>query len=223
MENKGLGTEWADYLQLQKDRPELFADNGSLHIMLDASVVADYVKRTGRKIGVLYKSAYTMMLVDLVYEEEGSYYAYERLVPAVAKGAVVMITKYEGKMILLKQYRHAIRDYQYAFPRGFAEEGISAEDNCEKELQEEIGAMVKKVSFLGMIAPDSGMQQVQVSAFLCEIEKYDACMHTEGIHKIITVSRDELDKMIASGEITDGFTLAALSLYDAKSDENKGE
>ena len=48
MENKGLGTEWADYLQLQKDRPELFADNGSLHIMLDASVVADYVKRTGR-------------------------------------------------------------------------------------------------------------------------------------------------------------------------------
>lgn len=61
--------------------------------------------------------------------------------------------------MLLKQYRHAIRRMQYAFPRGFAEEDDKTPaDNAIRELQEEIHAVITKSPvFLGRIVADSGL------------------------------------------------------------------
>ena len=210
--NKVLGAEWSRYKKLREERPLLFVDNGLIHIVTDENVVADFQETHNRKIGVVYESAYNMVLVDLVYEEEGKYFAYERLVPAVESGAVVMIPKYKDKVILLNQYRHALRNYQYAFPRGFGEKGLSAEANCKKELMEEIGATVVHTEYLGQVTPDSGVQATVVSVYACEISDYDSSLHSEGIKEILEVSEEQVECMIKNGEITDGFTLAALML-----------
>lgn len=60
-----------------------------------------------------------MMVVDLVFEKPGVYFAYERLLPIMPKGAVVVMAFHKGKVILLHQFRHAIRSYEYALVRGF--------------------------------------------------------------------------------------------------------
>lgn len=213
MNKSSLGNEWARYKKLQEERPTLFADNGPLHIVWDEDIVAAYEKEHHRKIGVLYESPYNMLVVDLVYETEGKYFAYERLIPSVATGAVVMMPFYGDKVILLRQYRHIIRDYQYSFPRGFGEKGLTVEENLRKELMEEIGATVTETKFLGTITPDSGVQANQVSIYACYIDRYDASLHSEGICDIIEVELEELKKMARGGKITDGFTLAALGLY----------
>ena len=213
MNNPRLGTEWLRYKELQTERPALFADNGPIHIVWDETIVEKYEKEHNRKIGVLYESPYNMLVVDLVYETEGRYFAYERLIPAVATGAVVIMPLLGDKVILLRQYRHALRDYQYSFPRGFGEKGLTVEQNLRKELMEEIGATVTETNFLGTITPDSGVQANCVSIYACHIDAYDANLRSEGICDILEVEQDEVRKLATEGRITDGFTLAALGLY----------
>lgn len=211
-----MAMEWKRYLELKQERPDLFNDNGTIHIVMDESIVAAYQEKNNCKIGVVYESAYNIMVVDLVYEEEGKYFAYERLVPAVESGAVVILPIYDGSLLLLKQYRHALRDYQYAFPRGFGEKGITVEENLRKELKEEIGGEVINIEYLGQVSPDSGVQGTVAEVYACELSVYDKDSKSEGICEILEVAPLELKKWISAGKITDGFTLAALGLYDAK-------
>lgn len=216
MSNAKLGVEWTRYLELKNERPDIFANNGSIHIVLDETIVAEYQEKNNRKIGVVYESPYNILIVDLVYEEEGEYFAYERLVPAVETGAVVMIPIYKGSFIVLKQYRHALRDYQYAFPRGFGEKGLTPQENCKKELKEEIGGQVIKAEYLGEVTPDSGVQGNIVSVYACELSSYAYDIRSEGICDIMEINQSQIKDMVAKGNITDGFTLAALSIYEAR-------
>lgn len=211
-----LGTEWTRYIELIEERPALFTNNGPIHIVLDEAIVATYEKEYNRKIGVLYESPYNILVVDLVYEEEGNYFTYERLVPAVETGAVVMVPIYHDKFIILKQYRHALRDYQYSFPRGFGEKGLSVEQNLRKELMEEIGATVNDTQFLGHVTPDSGVLGTTVPVYACHIDTYNAQLKSEGICEILELDLPQVEKLVAEGKITDGFTLAALGMYGVR-------
>lgn len=210
-----LGTEWDQYLSLMQNRPEAFADTGSIHIVTDPTVVAEFQKNTGRTIGVVYSSPYHLMVVDLVYGQEGKYFAYERILPTVKKGSVVIIPRYRDDFLLLKQYRHALRDYQYAFPRGFGEAGVSAEDNVRKEIEEELSAQVSDVVFLGVCVADSGLCGDKISVFSCTVESFSVNEGYEGISDVIRLSRKELKQWMRSGKLNDGFTLSANSLLDA--------
>ncbi len=210
-----LGTEWEQYLSLMEKRPEAFADTGNIHIVTDPAIVEKFQKNTGRTIGVVYSSPYHLMVVDLVYEQEGKYFAYERILPAVKKGAVVIIPQHRDGFLLLKQYRHALRDYQYAFPRGFGEAGISAEDNVRKEIEEELSAQVSNVVSLGTCVADSGLCGDKISVFSCTVETFAVNDGYEGISNVIRLSHKELKQWMKSGKLNDGFTLSAYSLLDA--------
>lgn len=211
-----LGIEWKKYIILKEERPELFINNGIINIVFDESIIEDYQSKKNVKIGVVYDSPYNMMVVDLVYNDKEDYYTYERVIPKVKSGAVVIIPRYNGKYVLLKQYRHAIRDYQYAFPRGFAEAGISAEDNVRKELFEEIGAKSSNIRYLGNVIADSGLIGNKVSVYECEINEYNKKEKNEGIVEVIEVTSRQLIKMIDGNELDDGFTLSAVVMLLSK-------
>lgn len=59
------------------------------------------------------------MVVDICIGKNG-YYTYERIIPKIQGIAVAVLAEWSGRFFLLKQYRHALRDWQYAIPRGFA-------------------------------------------------------------------------------------------------------
>lgn len=212
-----LGAEWEQYLSLIKERPESFADTGNIHIVTDPVAVAKFQEQSGRKIGVVYKSPYHLMVVDLVYIQEGHYFAYERILPAVNKGAVVIVPQYRNGFLLLKQYRHALRDYQYAFPRGFASEGISAEDNVRKEIAEELKAEAFQVRFLGTCVADSGLSGDNVNVFSCQVKNFSIQNGYEGICNVIQLSNEDMKQWMKAGRLNDGFTLSAYGLLNAHS------
>lgn len=205
------------YEQLQKEHPEYFASSKLINIELDKDKIIEYQNKTGKKIGVVYESEYSMVVVDLIKNADHTYYTYERMIPTVKKGAVVVLATYKGKIILLNQYRHALREYQYAFPRGFGEEGISEEENVCKEMKEELSANVNKIEKIGEVIADSGLTSNKVSVFKCEIEQYAIKDGYEGIKEVLLLEKDEFEKWIQDGKITDGFTLAAYSLDNARS------
>ncbi len=205
---------WQRYLELQAKRPEDFR-SGELEILTDEEQIDEFCDRTGKKLGVLYESDYHLLVVDLVRSEKtGAPFAYERMLPAKA-GAVVAIPHMEdGKIVLLKQFRHAIREDGYAFPRGFGEAGISAEENLKKELREELGAEhISDIRCIGSVAPDSGILASRAAVYACRVDQLNLHMGEEGILGVETVDAEMLDRMIAEGKISDGCSLAAWSLY----------
>ena len=209
--------EWRDYLDLAEERPELFKASSRLLIIMDYESVQQFEANTGKKIGVVYRSAYNLLVMDLVENMKGECFAYERLIPAVKKGAIVSIPVYDGRFVLLKQYRHAMRAFQYAFPRGFGEEGLSAGENLQKEIKEETGADVKKINYVGTVIADSGIGSNEVDVFACEITEPQLKLHYEGIEAMELLTEKELVEWIAEGRITDGFTLSGYALYKSRS------
>lgn len=165
-----------------------------------------------RKYGVVYNSAFNTMIVDPI-KNDRNFFSYERIVPSALKNGVVLFTVCKGKLVLLRQFRHAIRKEQLCCPRGFGEPDISTIDNAKKELREELNAVVIEEPIeLGVITADSGLSSGSATVFLMKIEEYSA-RSEEGIREIVSITPEELQQRVKSGEIDDGYTLAALTLY----------
>ena len=226
-----LSSEMERYAELVIERPELFRETSQFPLVSDMRKIAHFAERERRKMGVVYESDYNMMVVDAIEGGKGGIYAYERVVPASKGEPVVVIPVIGDKVVLLEQCRHALRGAQLAFPRGFGEEGISASDNAEKELKEELGAVSKSTTCIGKVAPDSGLTSCVASVFLCEIEGYKRSGEgagegkqnddgveqgeqgdSEGILNATEMSLEEFEGCVAKGDITDGYTLAAYTL-----------
>lgn len=169
------------------------------------------------KFGVAYTSKYNTLIVDAINNKAGGYFPYERIIPTSRKSGVVVIPIYNGNLILLRQFRHAIREDQYSFPRGFAEPNCDSEENVIRELQEEIGATINdKPQFIGHVVPDSGLTGMKTDAYCVNIEKYEKnTTPTEGIKSIEELSFSKFEQWIKAGKINDGFSLSAYTLYKA--------
>ncbi len=205
--------QWTAYLKLMEERPAAFQDSEQIRIITDPETVMEFIERTGRTIGVLYQSPFSILVVDLVRDAGGEVFAYERLLPAVPGGAVVTVPRCGDSFILVKQYRHAIRKTQLSFPRGFGEKNINAIDNAAKELKEEIGARVTASRRLGAVTADSGILGNEVDVIEAIIEPGEFKSGYEGITEVLLYTEDEMDRLIAERQITDGYTLAAWTLY----------
>lgn len=204
------------YERLRRERPRLFADSEVFPLVKEREVMEAYARRTGKPVGVVYESPYRLLLVDLIEDGKGGCYPYERLVNAAEGGGVVMIPLWRGRILLLRQYRHPLREEQLCFPRGFSEAGSKARENAERELWEELGARCQRILPLGEVAPDSGLSASAAEVFLCELESYEPSLREEGVREILTLSEEELKQCLVRGEINDGFTLAALTLWQSK-------
>ena len=202
------------YFALMEQRPELFAPSERIPIERDLQAIRGFTARTGKKVGVLYQSKFNMLVTDLICPKEGEPYLYERVIPA-AEGGVVVVAVYEGKLVLLRQFRHALRQEQVAFIRGCGEPDLSPEANAQKEVWEEIGANVLDLEYLGRVSPDSGLTSTMASVYLCQVSCPVAKRGYEGIEEPLLLSQGEFDRWVAQGRITDGFSLAAYTLYQS--------
>lgn len=203
------------YLKLVQDKKSLFT-NDYLEVFTDIKLLEEYQEQYHVRLGVLYKSNYHMMVVDLLRDKEGKLFTYERVIPTSLSNGVVIVPIYNDKFILLKQYRHAIQRVQYCFPRGFGEVDLSDEENASKELLEELGSSFVDLAFLGNVCSNSGLEASTTLVYQGAITKPQVEVGNEDIIEYIEVSLDELNNMIKEGMIDDSFTLSAMSLYNNK-------
>lgn len=212
-----INNPWQSYLALREKNPDIFKNLEHMEIVLDEESVREYERDHDVSIGVIYESDYSYLLVDLLKTPNGLI-AYERVVPKNSN-AVVIVPMYEDKFLILRQARHALRQCQYGFPRGYGEPGILAEDNACKELYEEIGVKPTSLKRLGQVVADSGLSGNKVDIFLANIDAYNLKKSYEGIEEVVLLTRDELEKWIVSGKINDGFSLSAMALLYTSEDK----
>ena len=210
--------KWQKYLELMKERPELFCD-GLYEIITDDEAIDTYHEKTGAKLGVRFESEYSILLLELVrnrLRDKETMFTYQRMIPKTNNPGVVAIPFSKGRFVLLKQFRHATRREEWSFPRGFGERNMTTEENLKLELHDELNAgNIWNVQKIGTIAPDTGLSATVAEVYKCTVEHAAPKEGYEGIREVKLVSEEELVQMIRDGEITDGFTLAAYTLYKA--------
>ncbi|NNL75435.1 MAG: NUDIX hydrolase [Desulfobacterales bacterium] len=117
------------------------------------------------------------------------------------------------RLILLKQYRHALREYIWEIPAGTLDPEESVIGCAKRELIEETGYSAAQWHKLGAITPVPGYSDERIHIFLAADLK-PAARHLDA-DEIINVHeveiKDALD-MIKRGEIQDSKSISGLHL-----------
>ena len=197
------------YIRLRREQPELFRnDEGSGAIdIVDPSQAPAGVGA----LGLVYQDTYIRLLRDPVRFPNGRLGTYLRILGAANSPSGAILPVMDGRILLLENYRHAIRAWTLEIPRGFGTDGLTAESNALKELDEELSAQVESITPIGTVHPDTGLHSQLVHLFFARLTAVGSLETAAGIRSMVTFTPDELDRKIVDGTITDGFTLAALT------------
>jgi len=117
----------------------------------------------------------------------------------------------EETIVLLRQYRYAPDAWLWEVPAGKLDPGESPEACVVRELEEETGWRAGRIVRAGTILTTPGFSDELIHLF-CAYELVPGTL-ARGPSELIEVHEVQLDgalEMVASGEIVDGKTIAAL-------------
>ncbi|MBE6948666.1 MAG: NUDIX hydrolase [Ruminococcaceae bacterium] len=167
--------------------------------------------RTWYDLGIVAQDQWTLVLRDLVRFPNGTCGGYLRKInrnsqlELSGKDVSVLVT-IDGKVLLMKHFRHDDRAWHWECPRGFGEAGLSPEENALKEISEETGLTVLELT---RINPEN-----EQMAFFCA-KCSGSCTNTDGtevITEFVLADLDEVAEMIVRGKIDDPYTIRSLVL-----------
>lgn len=130
----------------------------------------------------------------------------------------VVIIAFDGKRItFVNQYRYIQKKRLWELPIGKSENHNYLQQ-AKKELREETGIRAKRWKFVGEFYPSPGSQDSCGKIFLAEGLAYGAPQREAGEKDMYTseFSLKEIDRMMASGKIVDGWTICAMHLFKLK-------
>lgn len=127
---------------------------------------------------------------------------------------IVAVTP-DGQMVLVRQYRHGSGASSLEIPGGVVEENEDIRCAVTRELREETGYVSENDPLLiGRFYTNPANATNTVSTFLLTgvEKKYDQAMDDTEDIEIVVCPLDEMDGLIARGEITHLFAVTALLL-----------
>jgi 8-oxo-dGTP pyrophosphatase MutT (NUDIX family) len=127
---------------------------------------------------------------------------------------IVPITD-RGEIVLIRQYRHGIRQNTLEIPGGMVDEGYSPEEAAVKELFEETGYGAREIVPLGWVHPNPAILDNRCYTFLAKGAAPSGSQDLEEKEDIEVILRPatEIPQMIASGEISHALVICALHKY----------
>lgn len=109
------------------------------------------------RTGIVAEDIYWIWERDAVLFPTGFAGTYNRLTWKSANGIAILPILPDGRVALNLNFRHATRSWEFELPRGRCRGGEGLEEAVRRELQEETGLVVQKLSFLGSMACDTGV------------------------------------------------------------------
>lgn len=127
--------------------------------------------------------------------------------------AVVVLDE-QGNVLLVRQFRHPVGKSLLEIPAGGIDPGEEPVDSVRRELQEETGYFPHKIEKLGGFYSVPGYGTEYLHCFLATnlVSSRLVAEDTDDI-ELVRVPREEIPKLIASGEIRDAKSIAALLTF----------
>ena len=127
---------------------------------------------------------------------------------------VSVVTVLNNQLTLIRVVRYPTNEVSWEFPSGLIDAGETPEQAAIRELGEE--AAIENVSMknIGVLRPLPALMRQSCFVFLAT-QSQDQCQESQLIAEFETksVTTEEMQKMISNGEITDGCTLSAFSIF----------
>jgi ADP-ribose pyrophosphatase len=133
----------------------------------------------------------------------------------VHPGSVVVLPVLpDGRIVLIRQYRHSVQQYLWELVAGRRDGEESFVSGARRELQEETGYTARSMRLLVDLFPSPGFLRENMAIFLATGLKKGAANPEpdERITQTIVTLR-EAEKWIRSGKIRDGKTVAGILYY----------
>lgn len=126
--------------------------------------------------------------------------------------AVVIALTKKQEVVLIRQYRHGVRDVLWEFPGGVVEDGENPADGVRRELLEETGYSVSKLVEVGKYYPNPALQTNSMYCYLAfDAEKVGGQTLDDAEEiDVHLVSLTELIAMTKRGEFSHGLQVAGL-------------
>jgi len=127
--------------------------------------------------------------------------------------AVVTLDE-QNNVLLVRQFRYPVGRFLLEIPAGGIDPGEEPIDSVRRELQEEIGYFPRKIDKLGGFYSIPGYGTEYLHCFLAaDLVPARLVAEDTGDIELVRVSRDEIPRLIASGEICDAKSIAALLMF----------
>jgi ADP-ribose pyrophosphatase len=204
------------YEEKAETRPDAFEPSEMLPMLAPGSEkLADFARTHKRTVGEIFANPPFWTLESDAVEMDGNTTFYPRLVyPQRINGVVTVARQPDGRICLLKIYRHAPRAFSWELPRGARKLFEATSQTASRELREEVGVEPVNVSSLGTLCADTSVISGFVEVFQCDIPcGAKIAKGYEQIDSLSFFTEQELKEFIAGGNITDGYTLSAMCLF----------
>jgi ADP-ribose pyrophosphatase len=130
-------------------------------------------------------------------------------------GSVVVLPVFaDGRLLLIRQYRHSAKQYLWELVAGRKDPGETFKHGAHRELKEESGYSAKKMRQLMDVFPTPGFVAENMVIFLAQgLTTGEAAPEADEkiTQKIVTLK--EAETWIRTGKIRDAKTVAAVLFY----------
>ncbi|OCA85761.1 NUDIX hydrolase [Bacillus sp. FJAT-27225] len=137
-----------------------------------------------------------------------------------AKGVCILPITKEHKVVCLRQYRHAIRKWEWELPAGMIDEVHTHPiETAKRELQEETGYVAEHWLELGSFYPSPGSTTEEIHLFAAAgLTKAEQHLENSEQIELHEITMEELKNLVVEGEFKHGAGLAAILRYKFMTD-----
>jgi ADP-ribose pyrophosphatase len=210
--------------RLRARRP--LASRTSRHAGFPATAAANAAKRRSR--GARTKTTTTVQSRRRVFTGRAFDLTVERLIEPGGRrvvreivrhgpSAVILAMDGRGNILLVRQYRHAAAQKIWELSAGGVEAGERPAAAARRELREETGFAARNWRLLCRFFPSPGFLDEEMFVYLAsELEAGKAAMEPDENIELRFFSPAEVKRLIRSGVLKDGKTLAALACLSCR-------
>ena len=164
---------WARFQQLHAERPDAFrnSDPNGIVILTDEWEVRAAEKTIAGRLerqefpaewsraGLFYEDPWIYLTRDVVRFPSGDYGTYHHIIRGGRDG-VVILPIIDGRILLIRHFRNAKRNWSWEVPRGAPVDGIPIEQNARQEILEEVQGEIQRLEYLGKMENNNGAPHV---------------------------------------------------------------